>query len=213
MGTHLHKSASRAVAASPSRSRAAWAGSSLLTPARTFIAMPCRSSAKLRIAAASGGGVAGSRCASRYEPPAAIAKRALAAIACTATGSLPGSAWVCRDTAVRTVLYAVQARVLASLICWVVAGAVARAGGRSSAQAATAMATTASAKAAGATQPDSAPDAKDRAGDAAGSGGTTRNGSDMIVMIAPSNAFMLAATNHLAGVIGLSAWSDARALG
>ncbi len=43
----------------PSRSRPAWAGSSLGAPARALAAISSRSSAKVWIAAASGGGVAG----------------------------------------------------------------------------------------------------------------------------------------------------------
>ena len=49
-----------ALAVSPSRSRPAWAGSSLGAPARALAAISSRSSAKVWIAAASGGGVAGS---------------------------------------------------------------------------------------------------------------------------------------------------------
>ena len=67
------------------------------------------------------GGVAGSRRESRYELPAVMDSRELAASACIAAGSLPGSACVWNDTAVATVLEAAQARVLASAVCWSVA--------------------------------------------------------------------------------------------
>jgi len=53
---------------------------------------------------------------------AAIAKRALAATACMATGSLPRPAWVCSDTAVLTAVSAPQARALAAVICWPLTG-------------------------------------------------------------------------------------------
>jgi hypothetical protein len=80
-----------ALAVSPSRSRPAWAGSSLGAPARALAAISSRSSAKVLIAAASGGGVAGSSRFSRYCAVATSDKRASTATVGVADGvSGPG---------------------------------------------------------------------------------------------------------------------------